>query len=324
MILPSQLQDIIVKYIDSKLVCQMNNFDIMGELLMHNVTYSLYQKYGNNSEIYFKLFESPWCVHFIRRVLKHIIKKYKIDLDSIPKDKEFQILIKAIVFTDIDLIKIILDNGADINKYGTKGATPLTVACSNACGDLEIVKLLLKYGADINKGGSNMNIPSLAYAITINNISIINYLLNNGADIEHHDTSGNSPLMYAIGIRDLNVIKLLLKRGANPNSVNNNGKSVLIDAILKSDVSIVELLIKNGVDINRYDNNQEIPLMYAVYHGNVEITKLLLENGADIKAVNNNLESIMNYALTGFNTVHNDSKKYDAIRRLLKIYSKKR
>ena len=70
-----------------------------------------------------------------------------------------------------------------MNKTGPYGDTPLHSACDN--GWIEIVKLLVEKNADVNK--SNMDwITPLHIALTSNKIDIFNFLVDNGATKQLH------------------------------------------------------------------------------------------------------------------------------------------
>lgn len=49
---------------------------------------------------------------------------------------------------DIDIIKELINAGADVNAASPEGATPLMLACDEGNG--EVVKLLLRNGASVN------------------------------------------------------------------------------------------------------------------------------------------------------------------------------
>lgn len=51
----------------------------------------------------------------------------------------------------IDVVKYLVEYGADINKETKDGISPLSIACSN--GDQEIIKYLVEHGANINNYG---------------------------------------------------------------------------------------------------------------------------------------------------------------------------
>lgn len=70
-----------------------------------------------------------------------------------------------------------------MNKAGPYGDTLLHSACDNGC--IEIVKLLVEKNADVNK--SNMDwITPLHIALTSNKIDIYNFLVDNGATKQLH------------------------------------------------------------------------------------------------------------------------------------------
>ena len=47
-----------------------------------------------------------------------------------------------------DIVKLLVENGADVNKKGANGLTALMLASSG--GYLDIVEILIKNGADVN------------------------------------------------------------------------------------------------------------------------------------------------------------------------------
>ena len=73
-----------------------------------------------------------------------------------------------------DLVKLLLENGADVNVRDDDGNTPLTNALSN--GDKEMMKLLLKYGADINNNTIDLNNPLSASQLKAFSGNILNFI----------------------------------------------------------------------------------------------------------------------------------------------------
>ena len=78
--------------------------------------------------------------------------------DKLKEDKGY--IKRDICFTNnLDVIKLLLEEGLDINEWGICGHTPLHLYVKE--GNFEIVKYLLSKGADINKKniyGDNVNL----------------------------------------------------------------------------------------------------------------------------------------------------------------------
>ncbi len=108
--------------------------------------------------------------------------------------------------------------------------------------DTARIKELLNSGTDINKQYGDKGYTALHEAVYRGNEVMINFLLDNGADIESKDNNGRTPLMTAVSVYNGNrrVIVLLLSRGADINSKNNDGMSAL--EYLKKDKYLFEKL----------------------------------------------------------------------------------
>jgi len=115
-------------------------------------------------------------------------------------------LISAAQKGDIDIVRILLDNGANINFKDNYGDTALMWASIE--GHTDIVQLLLDMGANL-------------------------YLQNN---------HGTTAILLASSNGNTDVVELLLDRGANPNIQNNNGNTALILASFYGNTDIVEIL----------------------------------------------------------------------------------
>jgi len=101
----------------------------------------------------------------------------------------------------IDAIKLLLENGFNVNTRGFEYWTPLHYACkcdlyvnqyvanatpdcknSDTCKHISMLKLLLKFNADIN-AVDTYNVPPIYYAIESENVEIIKLLINAGCDL---------------------------------------------------------------------------------------------------------------------------------------------
>jgi ankyrin repeat protein len=157
----------------------------------------------------------------------------------------------AIMHGRADIVKALLEKGADVNAVGGDfDSTPLLLAImsglNDKCPDPEIVKLLLEYGADAN---------------------IKNKL-------------GFRPLQISCVHQRLEVMKLLLEYGANVNMKNQYGASLLHGTAYFGYSDIVELLLDYGIDVNAKDQKGQTALDKAIYKGHTDIVALLNKHGA--------------------------------------------
>jgi ankyrin repeat protein len=89
---------------------------------------------------------------------------------------------------------------------------------------------------------------------------LVNYLLLNGAFVNHQDTLGRSMLATSVfttssSLRNqLDIPKLLIKYGAMLDQCDNNNQTPLILATLENSLHIVDLLLSFGADIDAIDN----------------------------------------------------------------------
>ncbi len=141
-----------------------------------------------------------------------------------------------------------------------------------------IVQLLINSGADPNIQNKNNKTP-LMYAAKCSLLNIVKLLLNSGADPNKQYSDGSTSLLYAVESGNMEIVELLLKSGANPNIQNNTGCSPLMKALMLKHSKIAELLLKSGVEPDIKDNHGKTALMYAAENGCTDIVELLLKQG---------------------------------------------
>ena len=115
---------------------------------------------------------------------------------------------------NMQMVRFLVNNGAEINCINRVGQTPLTWA--SRFMHIEIVKYLLYNGADVNKTDQKYQLTSLIGAAVGGNISIGELLINSGALINHKDVINNAaPLHWAIFYGNTDFAELLINNGAN-------------------------------------------------------------------------------------------------------------
>ena len=90
-----------------------------------------------------------------------------------------QALFEAIRAKDLKGVKAALANGADASSRDTGGLTPLGLAALK--GDVDVVRALLDAGADVNDGGSNIRPANKA--AHLGHLDALKLLVERGADV---------------------------------------------------------------------------------------------------------------------------------------------
>ncbi len=154
-----------------------------------------------------------------------------------------------------DIVKLLLDNGANPNLQNNDGITALMITIAH--GNQDIAKLLLDNGANPNIYSDN-NDTALTIAIRFNHEPIVKLLLENGANPDYQDESGITHLMWTVRKGSKPVVKLLLDHGADFDvKINKHGQTALDIAKEKEDKSIIEL-IENEYEKRRQLVHKEV------------------------------------------------------------------
>ncbi|MBN2181513.1 MAG: ankyrin repeat domain-containing protein [Sedimentisphaerales bacterium] len=170
---------------------------------------------------------------------------------------------------------------------GCYGRKPIHKAAYK--GDLKKVKKIIDRKPNQINVQDVLGKTPLHFASSKGHIEIVEFLLNNDADVDTEMFTGDTPLMIAARYaRDgkYETIKTLLEHGANVNHKNEDGRTVLHEAAMYSGKEVINLLISYGADVNARDEHQSTPLHQAAMLNNIEAAKALVENGADIFAKN--------------------------------------
>jgi len=156
---------------------------------------------------------------------------------------------KAVKNFEIDVVKQLLANGANVNAKAEHGVTPLNDAVTFEKDQLakakEIVELLLAKGAKINAKDDFKQTPLHSVCQFGAHTEVIAaILIANGAKVNIKDENGVTPLSFAAMKGDIELIELLIKAGANVNSKDRDGTTVL--GWGEENPEVVKLLLKHG------------------------------------------------------------------------------
>jgi hypothetical protein len=168
------------------------------------------------------------------------------------------------------------------SRYGLDSITLLTYAILT--NQHTVIQFLVEYGADVNQ--YYLGSPPLSLAVLNNHHRTVKLLLNHGALINALDSKGNSALILAASKGDLEMTKLLVRKGANIN-YKNPVFDRAYDIAVKSNYPEVSQYLRDQIERNLPDmsdgpfitwNNERIRTYYLVHDSAKNITKKIRHN----------------------------------------------
>lgn len=133
-----------------------------------------------------------------------------------------------------DLFELFLKYGANPNQQNQEGFTLLHALLdrdSFSSQKADILTLLLDAGADVNKTDNEEQTP-LFYAVRRGQEECLRILLEAGANPNHFDKYGRTPLWSACSKANPQAVKILLEYGADPALKNESGKTPFETALI--------------------------------------------------------------------------------------------
>lgn len=135
-------------------------------------------------------------------------------------------LIIACSYSNPNNVGLLLKEGADPNLVDENGDSALTQAAAIGC--LECIKLLISYGVNINEIRQGRTPLMVALYNQNDNLEMVNFLLENGADINAEGGYGTA-LWTAISYENLDMVKFLINKGAKIEGIKNIQNETTLD-----------------------------------------------------------------------------------------------
>jgi len=157
----------------------------------------------------------------------------------------------AVYNDQTEIIRLLIDKGAEVNgkrkaANHEKGVAPLHTATWRST--IETMELLIDNGADVNMKRADGAI-ALHYAVWFGLKEKAEFLLSKGSDVKARDgnNEGATPLHVAVWKSPNNgIVELLIENEADVNDKNNSGETPLDWAIKFDETDIADLLRKHG------------------------------------------------------------------------------
>ena len=144
----------------------------------------------------------------------------------------------AAVAGKLKVVEVLVKYGADVNSVSDTGSTPVRSACFMT--HLDIVRLLVENHADIQRPNYN---GGTCLINSVQSVELCEFLLKNGAFVNAQDVQNKTALHYAIQEHRFETTKLLLRYGADPFLESRYKDDALQTACLKGAAEIFKYLV---------------------------------------------------------------------------------
>lgn len=192
------------------------------------------------------------------------------------------------------ILWLLVEEGASLDLHNINGRTPLHEAV--ASGNLSMAWYLIVKGANVGLADAHGNEPGHLVARQSYEPqdlaawqrlrTTFDMLREHGADFNHKDSQGLTPLHYAASLGHDSIVQKLLDCGAQATLADGEGLTALHHAVRNDNprdghhLTILKLG-KTGPCLDQQDNKGETPLMYAADRGDSMAILCLNECGAN-------------------------------------------
>uniref|UniRef100_A0A8D0HRJ2 Protein phosphatase 1 regulatory subunit 16A n=1 Tax=Sphenodon punctatus TaxID=8508 RepID=A0A8D0HRJ2_SPHPU len=213
-------------------------------------------------------------------------------------------LLEAASRNDVEEVRQFLQRGISPNLYNEDGLTALHQCCIDDYGD--IVKLLLEAGAEVNACDSELWTP-LHAAATCGHLHLVELLIRHGASLLAVNTDGNMPydlceddvtldcIENAMAEQGITQERIEEARAATERAMLQDIRKLLKAAqgqggtlgglhIASANgyLEAAELLLEHKASMNAKDEDGWEPLHAAACWGQIHLVELLVAHGADL------------------------------------------
>lgn len=194
--------------------CKYGNYELVEYILKMD------QKYNTKKLIFQKNYYEQSCFHICckeghENLVNYLIKEFNNNKNKLLDDQDDDLntpLHLACLKQKEEVVRILLENGANVNAINAENSTPLNISCSKI--NLNIFELLIQYKSPINilnkvKSNENVELP-IHIAAKTGNTFMFNYLLQVGADPSIQNSKKQTALDIAIKKENAEIVEILL------------------------------------------------------------------------------------------------------------------
>ncbi len=169
-------------------------------------------------------------------------------------------------------------------------------------GNLERVRAAVEKGANVNyreeKGGDTI----LMLACWNKRTKVVEYLLENKADIKAENKNEQTAMHYASMKGDIPTVKVLLSRGAEVEKPDNKGYTPAICAAQFGHTALLEFYKRTGADLFHLDKEKHTLLHWTAYNKHALATTWVMNEGIGMDARDSRGRTAVHWAAKQGNT----------------------
>jgi ankyrin repeat protein len=180
-------------------------------------------------------------------------------------------LMHAVIESDVNVMKLLIEGGANVNARNALDSTALMYAATNVAK----TRLLLEAGADVKVKGKGGATPMSVAVTTFGSTPVLKLLKARGAE------PGDRLMVSAAQKGDLEAIQFLLSIGVRPGGADS---ATLFAAVIGRCEACARLLVEKGAPANGVRLNGGGVLNETAKRAMPELSQLLLDHGASLDA----------------------------------------
>ncbi len=204
--------------------------------------------FGTGKETRLRIWEFTGSLASFKNDLIGESLRYSVNdqsLDQATRSKDGSFLWETVRTGDLREVRKLLDFGINANWWASRYNHETALHASAQEGFADILKLLLDRGADVN-ASTKIGATPLMRAARNGRSEIVRVLLRSRADVQMKDSKGLTALHYAAEMGRDETMKLLLQNGAAVNAKTSDGHTALQLAADRGHEGTVRLLKSHG------------------------------------------------------------------------------